>query len=632
MQKTRKSLVALVIRFFLANTCIFWLLGLGYLSSILFSDTLFKNYIADYSSWIGQFFVLFFTLVNYCSFMMLLAFLPALIPLILIWILPHKRFIGFVSIVCASLSVILLIMDRQIYSMFKFHLNKSLIPLIFSQEWRAVFDFSQYEILLAIAGVISVIFIEWWLARKIFRSEPHTHDFEKNLAVTWLGGMLFSYFVLMISLTQNNNLFIQQAPNLPLLTQFFAFVIPNKNALDNVLRSSEQHYTAALYAHDKLNYPRHPLQCKQVEKPYNIIFIMVDALRADSLSSMHNMSRLAANSWQFQQHSSGGNSTQSGLFSLFYSIPSNYWTAVIEQQKMSVFTTLLKQYHYETKVIWSSEMRNPPLNKGIYYGIDNLTLDGAPGKNPTDWDRYTTKEALQFLKTTSSEKPFFLNVFYNAPHAFCRTQNLPVVYQPIEKYCSRMILNAKTDPKPLYNNYLNAVAFIDNEIAELLSLIEKKGYLKNSIVIFTSDHGQEFNDNQQNYWGHTSNYTATQIQVPMVIHWPEEAPRKIQYPTSAYDLMPTLLTRLFNCQNNLSDYSIGQDLLTPTNRLPFLLAGSYVNMGIIESDRLNTLQASGQINITDLRATPISNAKPRKAILQQALNLMRFYYKSDVTA
>ncbi|HAT5948919.1 TPA: DUF3413 domain-containing protein, partial [Legionella pneumophila] len=39
--------------FFLINSFIFWLVGLGYLKSILLNASLFKNYIADYSSLSG---------------------------------------------------------------------------------------------------------------------------------------------------------------------------------------------------------------------------------------------------------------------------------------------------------------------------------------------------------------------------------------------------------------------------------------------------------------------------------------------------------------------------------------------------------------------------------------------------
>lgn len=167
---------------------------------------------------------------------------------------------------------------------------------------------------------------------------------------------------------------------------------------------------------------------------------------------------------------------------------------------------------------------------------------------------------------------------------------------------------------------------MDQEIGKVLEVIEQKGYLENSIVIFTSDHGQEFNDNGQNYWGHSGNFTETQMHVPMVIYWPGESPEKITHLTSGYDFTPTLLTRLFDCKNPISDYSIGQNLFEKDRKLPFILVGSYINMGLIEHDRLTTLETSGRVNITTPNAAPLPEAKPRMEKVNKALSLMRKYF------
>ncbi len=626
----------LILRFtgwyFLANTIVFWLLGLNYLSSILLSGSLFQNYIADYSSWSGKAFVLFFTLINYMSYMMLLVFIPAIFLSLLAVVIPIKRFIWFISVFTSSMSVILLLIDSLIYSMFKFHLSIALFELVFNNQLRDVFDLSQYELLTMISLIGVVIIVECLLAWFVWNKIILTERFKigKTIATCWLGGMLFSYCTILLSLAQNNNLFIQQSPNLPLYNQLLSATIPDKNAPDIIQRYSEQHYAQAVFSHDSLSYPRHPMQCRRPDKPYNIILIMVDALRFDSmqLRYMPNISRFGQTSWQFMQHLSGGNSTQAGLFSLFYSIPSSYWTAALEQKKSPVFTTLLAKYGYTTQAIWSSEMLRPPMDKTIFLGFNHLNVAGAPGNDIGNWDRHTTRQAIQFLTLPKQISPFFLHLFYDAPHGYCRDQSFPTPNQPTLQKCSRIAMTNAMDPLPYYNRYLNAVTFIDDEVGQVLKTIAQQGYLTNSVIIFTSDHGQEFNDNHQNFWGHASNYTATQVHVPLIVYWPGESPRQIDYLTSGYDIVPTLLERLFACHNPVSDYSIGQNLLQKEGRLPFILAGSYVNMGIIEPDRLTTLQSSGGISITDLKAQPIVEAKPRMIVFNQVLTLMRMYFRA----
>jgi len=616
--------------YFLANTLFFWFLGLGYLRSILSSTSLYATTFADFSNPMGKALVLSFSLINYCSYMMLLAFLPALLIGSIALLAPFKRLVFPTSICIASISVICLLVDSHIYSMFKFHLNTTLVAFLWNPQWRDVFDFSPHELLLMMLTIVLVFVLEcsmaWVVWNKIIVAQRF--NIGKTIAVIWLGGALYSYFLLLLTVSNNNNLLSLQTPTLPLFNQLLAHAIPIKNAEDLLRRYSEQHFSQPLFPNDPMHYPLHPMQCQAPEKPYNIILIMVDSLRADSLQPayMPNMAKFAAISSQFENHLSGGNATQPGLFSLFYSLPSSYWTATLKQTIAPIFMTLLLKYGYDMKVIWASEMHTPPFDKTLFLNVKHLSLNGAPGKDIGNWDRYTTQKAIQFLTSREANKPFFLHLFYDGPHGFCTPQSYPTPFQPAIKHCSRLTLSNEDDASLYFNRYLNAVKFTDNEIGAVLKSIEKQGYLKNSIVIFTSDHGQEFNDNRQNYWGHAGNFTKAQVQVPFVIYWPGEKPNKISYLTSGYDLVPTLLKRLFACKNPTADYSIGQHLWARDERLPFVLAGSYVNMGLIEPDRLTTLETSGSINITDTKAAPLANAKPRINTIKQALGLMRRYF------
>ena len=115
--------------------------------------------------------------------------------------------------------------------------------------------------------------------------------------------------------------------------------------------------------------------------------------------------------------------------------------------------------------------------------------------------------------------------------------------------------------------------------------------------------------------------------MPLIIHWPGEPARIIEYVTTHYDVLPTLLQKHFLSKNPVSDYSIGQNLLKNEGRRPYVLAGSYVGMGIIEQDRLTNLLSSGDIQMTDLNAKPLVDADPRLPVLEDALHLMRAYFR-----
>jgi membrane-anchored protein YejM (alkaline phosphatase superfamily) len=618
---------------FLANTFLFWILGFNYLNAILHSPTLFPNSFGEYF-YTTRCLIVFFALANYFSYMMLLAFIPALFLIFVTLIIPRRRFIIILSVLIASISALFLLVDSGVYAMFKFHLNQNIISLVFSHQWRKVFDFSQYEIIIMVSIIIFIFILECGIAYLILVKEALLSRFKigKTIASFWLAGALFSYFCLMLTIVKNDNIFSQQTPNLPIFNQLMAYLTPNKDLQAVLLQYSGSHFSQPILTNKPLYYPQHTLRCNPPSKPYNIILIMVDALRFNSMQKayMPNITKFAAESWQFQKHFSGGNATQPGLVSLFYSIPGSYWVSILEQKRTPVFMDLLLKWRYSARVIWSAEMNVPPFDKTIYGGLKNLEVDGGHGQDVGNWDRHTTEQAIQFLKEANHQKPFFLNLFYEAGHGYCRDQSFPTVYKPIQQRCSRMammnVMQSDLDPLPYYNRYLNAVTFIDSEIEKVLDTINEKGYLKDSIIIITSDHGQEFNDNHQNYWGHASNYTAAQTHVPLIIHWPHEPPRQIDYVTSSYDIVPTLLERMFSCNNPISDYSVGQNLLNEHDRLPFVLSGSYVGMGIIEPDRLTALDASGMVRIMNTNAKPTPNVQPHIEQLNKALALMNRYY------
>lgn len=49
-----------------------------------------------------------------------------------------------------------------------------------------------------------------------------------------------------------------------------------------------------------------------------------------------------------------------------------------------------------------------------------------------------------------------------------------------------------------------------------------------------------------------------------IVKWPDKPSVEIDYRTSSLDVVPTLLPRVLGCKNPVSDYSVGKDLLTPT--------------------------------------------------------------------
>ena len=94
--------------------------------------------------------------------------------------------------------------------------------------------------------------------------------------------------------------------------------------------------------------------------------------------------------------------------------------------------------------------------------------------------------------------------------------------------------------------YLANVTMIDEKVGEIMEALESNGYLENSIVIFTSDHGDCLTDH-----GHSQKWTMyDQItRVPLIVWAPERfgGARRVESLCQQMDLGPTIL-ELAGCE------------------------------------------------------------------------------------
>jgi hypothetical protein len=618
-----------VLCFFLLNGLLFSLIGFPYLNAILSYGTLFKNTLYDFSGILGKSFILFFTVLNYTSHFFLLSFLSGMLLLPLLLLVPFRRVIWFVGVVLYTIAICFLLLDEYVFTTYHFHLNHTILDLILSNHVVRTLDISSIEVTLLFFSVSLVVAVEFLLVWLAFRLVKKHLRKVKSVLLMMFGLWLLSYILLLSSMSKKINLLGQQISNLPLYHQVLLTLMPGEAASRHVYNFSENYFSDPTWGGKRghFHYPLHPMQCHKPKK--NIILIMADALRFDNIAKglMPNLAAFSKESVAFQHHLSGGNATEAGLFSLFYSLPENYWTAALSSTTPPILNTLLHDFDYETKIIWSPDMTIPPFHQTIYKGISPLRVTHQKGETSAEWDKETSRETIAFLdKKKKDGGAFFLNVFYRTTHAYCQNNHIPRPYTPVVDYCSRMLLTKSSDPEPLYNRYRNAARFVDEEIGEVLKAIKHKGFLKNSIVMITSDHGEEFNDTGQGYWGHAGNFTDYQLHVPMLIAWPSEKPRKINYTTSHFDVIPTLMKSLFLCENKISDYSVGKSLFDSNTISPFILVGSYAFMGLKQADSITVLRKSGEIVLQDNNARIQQGKKPDKKTLKKALALMRRYF------
>ncbi len=73
------------------------------------------------------------------------------------------------------------------------------------------------------------------------------------------------------------------------------------------------------------------------------------------------------------------------------------------------------------------------------------------------------------------------------------------------------------------DRYESGIAYMDGQIGRLLGELETRGVLENTVVIVTSDHGEQFLE--RGLTGHSNSLYAELTRVPLLVSWPEAIPQ-----------------------------------------------------------------------------------------------------------
>jgi arylsulfatase A-like enzyme len=276
---------------------------------------------------------------------------------------------------------------------------------------------------------------------------------------------------------------------------------------------------------------------------HHIVWIIVDALRADKLGAMRggqpltpNLDRLARESVVFSRAYSQASSTS-------YSIPSMLTGRNVEaiswewsknrpqlpDAEMTLAERLVTR-GYQTAFILSAFI-NGSL-EGSHQGYKTKTVAAGTKRARRAWQTRTspiaTARAIASLgdlaPAARPSRPFFLTVYYGEPHApYVRHEELG------ERF-----------PDTSAGSYEADVAFSDLHLGQLLDHLRLRAPIwENTIVVMTADHGEEFGEHGGRRHGHGCYVEA--VHVPLMLRIPGVAPARIETPVALVDVVPTLI-------------------------------------------------------------------------------------------
>jgi arylsulfatase A-like enzyme len=105
-------------------------------------------------------------------------------------------------------------------------------------------------------------------------------------------------------------------------------------------------------------------------------------------------------------------------------------------------------------------------------------------------------------------------------------------------------LNTASDSQKVDAGYEESIRYLDTEVGRVLDGLEQRGELANTLVIITSDHGEQFG--RHDLFGHGNSLYRDVIWVPLLIHFPSRVPTglRVSRPVSLRDLPRTILDLL----------------------------------------------------------------------------------------
>ncbi len=173
-----------------------------------------------------------------------------------------------------------------------------------------------------------------------------------------------------------------------------------------------------------------------------------------------------------------------------------------------------------------------------------------------------TRQAEEFLSAHDGTKPFALFVSWHPPHNYGGdadphlpghqySYNVDVLDpQLIEPYKNTDIKLRPDVPagkegeagmKEQYRNYMAMVTACDHSVGRLIEKLKEKGMYENTLVVFTSDHGDMIHSfDAKKPKQYPQDYS---LRVPLIMHWERglQKHRKSELLVGAMDLMPTVL-------------------------------------------------------------------------------------------
>ncbi len=307
-----------------------------------------------------------------------------------------------------------------------------------------------------------------------------------------------------------------------------------------------------------------PVLYQKGKNDHNIILISVDTLRADHLGcygydreTSPNIDSLATDSTLFANVYASSPWTLPSHVAMLTSLHGYHHQVYHDDEKMDptlvTLADLLRQNHYFCSAFVGGGFVSAVY--GFSKGFDTYN-EGAGGVFSQRSAEILYENVSEWLDQNAKDRNFFLFLHTYQPHdPYACPDPYKGMFLPEEAKWRHVNLLGYLDGKPNIFKKLteaerqNAISLYDAEIrytdekliGPLVQKLKDTGLYDKTMIVFTSDHGEEFYDHSS--WGHGHQLYDESLKVPLIIKFPESEHRGIRSDTivSLVDVMPTIL-------------------------------------------------------------------------------------------
>ncbi|MEW0222995.1 LPS biosynthesis-modulating metalloenzyme YejM [Escherichia coli] len=554
------------------------------LFNILLSLVIGSRYlfIADWPTTLAGRIYSYVSIIGHFSFLVFATYLLILFPLT--FIVGSQRLMRFLSVILATAGMTLLLIDSEVFTRFHLHLNPIVWQLVINpDENEMARDWQLMFISVPVILLLELVFATWSWQK--LRSLTRRRRFARPLAAFLFIAFIASHVVYIWADANFYRPITMQRANLPLSYPMTARRFLEKHGLldaqEYQRRLIEQGNPDAV----SVQYPLSELRYRDMGTGQNVLLITVDGLNYSRFEKqMPALAGFAEQNISFTRHMSSGNTTDNGIFGLFYGISPSYMDGILSTRTPAALITALNQQGYQLGLFSSDGFTSPLYRQAL---LSDFSMPSVR----TQSDEQTATQWVNWLgRYAQEDNRWFSWVSFNGTNIDDSNQ------------------------QAFARKYSRAAGNVDDQINRVLNALRDSGKLDNTVVIITAGRGIPLSEEEETFdWSHGH------LQVPLVIHWPGTPAQRINALTDHTDLMTTLMQRLLHVSTPASEYSQGQDLFNPQRRHYWVTAADNDTLAITTPKKTLVLNNNGKYRTYNLRGERVKDEKPQLSLLLQVL-------------